>query len=119
MSFDVLTAIVVIVPMALGASPIVAVVGFAVINCLYHVVYLSAIFMVSDFSMKRLRRFLFEGMATLLVSCLLFALARLVPVPALIAAFACALAASAAAAMLSLKGIRNIMALTAPEEKEK
>lgn len=116
MIFDMLTAIAVIFPLLVGADPIVSVVGFAIVNCIYHLVYLAAIFSVSGFSKGHLRRLLFEGMATLLLSCLVFALVRLFLIPGLAGAVVCAFIASAISVDLVLKSARDVGALLGKED---
>ncbi|WP_054507847.1 lipopolysaccharide biosynthesis protein [Achromobacter xylosoxidans] len=60
-SADIITAVAVILPLALGNSIIGAIIGFAVANSSYHVVYLVAIFRVSQFDNRPLMRALSAG----------------------------------------------------------
>ncbi|WP_379061410.1 lipopolysaccharide biosynthesis protein [Mesorhizobium sp. UC22_110] len=116
MTFDMLTAIVVILPLMAGENPIISVIGFAVVNCVYHLVYLTAIFSVSGFSKWHLQRLLFEGMATLLLSCSVFALVRNFLIPGLAGAVVCAFVAVAISVVLVLKSARDVGALLGKEE---
>ncbi len=60
----------------MGAEPIYAVAAFAIVNSIYHVSYLVAVFSVSVFSLARLWLVLTQGVFILVLSAALMALVR-------------------------------------------
>lgn len=105
---DLITSVVVIMPLALGLSPFVAVCAFSSVNVIYHTVYLKAIFRVSGFIGYRLTKTMLLGWIAFGLSCSALLIIRLVPFASpLLLAIISAIAAGIAAALIGLKGWRN------------
>lgn len=75
-SADILTAVAVITPLAMGMDIIVAIAAFTVANLLYHLVYLYTIFCAAGFATARLGRLLAAGWLRFALICLALAAVR-------------------------------------------
>src|SRR5690606_30123601 len=78
-TFDTAAAAVVVLPMLWRFDPIWSVAGFAIVNSLYHLTYLAAIFRVSGFAGTGLLGTLLAGIGLMMLSSLLLVLIRLAP----------------------------------------
>jgi O-antigen/teichoic acid export membrane protein len=115
-TFDAAAICAVTAPIAYGADPIWSVAGFAVVNSLYHLAYLSAIFLVSGFSMMGLLRTVLTGAGCLAATALVLYVIRLTPASPIVLSAMSALTCAALALALGLKHLRGLMHLTASLE---
>lgn len=76
---DIITALAVIGPLLLGATPFTAVCSFAITNIVYHIVYLSAMFQVSGFSRRGLISVLLQSWGYFGAFCIALVALRNVP----------------------------------------
>lgn len=115
-SADIITVAAVILPLALGNSITGAIIGFAVANASYHIIYLVAIFRVSHFTTKPLIRALSAGCGVyLMATTALFAL-RLAGSPSTLWLILAAILATIVAAMLGLGQWRTIAKILRNQE---
>lgn len=115
-TFDTAAICAVTAPIAYGADPVWSVAGFAVVNSLYHLAYLSAIFLVSGFSLTGLLRTVLTGAGCLAATALVLYVIRLAPAAPIVLSAMSALACAALALALGLKGLRELVHLTASLE---
>ncbi|MGA3725804.1 lipopolysaccharide biosynthesis protein [Achromobacter xylosoxidans] len=113
---DIITAVAVIAPWAMGLDVIISIAAFTVANVLYHCVYLVAIYRVSGFEAVRLARLLGLGWGAFGLSCLALGALRLLPGHALVLAVAAAVVASAVAALSGRKLWRGVALIMQAKE---
>lgn len=107
-SADIITVAAVILPLVLGNSIIGAIIGFAVANASYHIIYLVAIFRVSGFSIKPLIRAVLAGSAVYLLATTALFFLRLAGSLSMLWLLMAAILATIIAAMLGLAQWRTI-----------
>lgn len=117
--FDTVAACAVVLPMLSGLDPLWSVVGFAVVNSAYHVTYLTAIFVISDFSRTGLLETLLIGIGLLMASSLLLVLIRMASAPPIVLAVLSVAVSVTVAAGLGFRGVRDLLRLTGSVEKAK
>ncbi|MGX9389287.1 lipopolysaccharide biosynthesis protein [Nitrobacteraceae bacterium UC4446_H13] len=116
-TFDSLTIITVIIPLALKYDPIFSVVGWSICNVIYHLSYLMGIFAVSRFNMPLLRQIVISSTALFAGSCLLFSIWRFFLGDNFWSGAGCAAVASAFALVVILKNMSYVKTISGSPEK--
>ena len=109
--FDALTAIAVFVAVFMGAPHAMCVALFVMVNCAFHLAYLTGMFRVAGLSLGCLRRTLAWGLAVMACSALPMLAVRLVGIESWMAMFGCGAAAAMIAGGVGLDGLRRLKAL--------